>query len=138
MPSARPHKCAAALQRAWMLTFDIPQGKVSIAGRFWGEGEEEVMSRLGLISVHHTNSVNQLKRINQKKAQIKKAQILKVINNICKLLTPDKSLLVTPHFPLSDVKLAGLFFFSAALFIIWLLWRLLRLMQWGKGKRLRQ
>lgn len=64
VPSARPHKCTVALQRAWMLTFDIPQREVSIAGN---EGEEEAMSWLGLVSVHRTNGVNQLRRINQEK-----------------------------------------------------------------------
>lgn len=66
-PSAQPHKCAAASQSSWMLTFDIPQGKVSIAGSFWGEGEEEAMPGLGLVSVHHTDGVNQLRRINKGK-----------------------------------------------------------------------
>lgn len=67
MPPAQPHKCTAASQSSWMLTFDIPQGKVSIAGSFRGEGEEEAMPGLGLVSVHHTDGVNQLRRINQNK-----------------------------------------------------------------------
>lgn len=33
---------------------------MSIAGGFRGQGEEEAMSRLRLVSVHHANGVDQL------------------------------------------------------------------------------
>lgn len=74
MPSAQPDKCTAAVKSASTLTFGIPEGEVSIAGSFRGQGEEEVMSRLGLVSVYHTNGVNQLRRSSQKeKKQQKKS-----------------------------------------------------------------
>lgn len=121
--------CTAALQRAWMLTFDIPQGEVSIAGSFRGEVEGEAMSRLGLVSVHHTDGVNQLRRTNQKKVQIQMAQILKITSNKCKMVikyksshvAPDTSLPVTPHLPLSaaGVKFAGLVSSRCCVLIIW-------------------
>lgn len=40
------------------LTFDIPQGEVSIAGGVGGQGEVEVMSRLWLVFIHHADGVN--------------------------------------------------------------------------------
>lgn len=61
-----------------MLTFEIPQGEVSIAGSLRGEGEKEVVSGLGLVSVHHTNGVNQLRSRKQKNVRIQMAQIMKI------------------------------------------------------------
>lgn len=46
----------------WVLTFDIPQGEMSIAGALGGQGEEEAMTRLGLVSINHADGVNQLRR----------------------------------------------------------------------------
>lgn len=59
-PLIRPPSQATPIWSAWPLTFDIPQGEVSIAGGFRGQGEEEAMSRLRLVSVHHANGVDQL------------------------------------------------------------------------------
>lgn len=126
MPSARPQKCVVALQRAWMLTFDIPQGEVSIAGN---EGEEEAMSGLGLVSVHRTNGVNQLRRINQKNVQIPMAQRRKITSNKCKMVTnhrsahvaPGASLPVTAYlsFFAACVRFASLVSSCCSVFIIW-------------------
>ena len=63
MPSEHPLKHVSppltpAVQDPCPLTFDIPQGEVSIPGGFWGQGEVEAVSRLGLISIHHADGVN--------------------------------------------------------------------------------
>lgn len=71
-------KCASSpimsIYYSWPLTFDIPQGEVSIAGGFWGQGENEAMSRLWLISVHHTNRVNQLRKEEQQRRNENKSK----------------------------------------------------------------
>lgn len=48
------------------LTFDIPQGEVSIVDCFRGQFEEEAMSRLQLVSVHRADVVNYLEEIERK------------------------------------------------------------------------
>lgn len=42
----------------WVLTFNIPQGEVSIAGGLGGQGEVEAVTRLGLVSINHADGVN--------------------------------------------------------------------------------
>lgn len=40
------------------LTFHVPEGEVSIAGSFGGQGEVEAVTGLRLVSIHHTDGVN--------------------------------------------------------------------------------
>lgn len=40
------------------ITFDIPQGEVTITGGFRCQGEVEAMPRLWLISIHHADGMN--------------------------------------------------------------------------------
>lgn len=69
MLSAQKLKCPSspttAIEHAGPLTFDIPQGEVSIAGGCGGQGEEEAVSRLWLVPVHHANGVDQLVKEGQ-------------------------------------------------------------------------